>query len=74
MVTCETLDHVLSLLSQFGRGALICKTYIEDALFVHLAITSLVSHELPVLSITAVFLWAVLNPVVFLDVCIMLCS
>ena len=30
-VTYETLDHVLSLLSQFGRGALIGKTDIEDA-------------------------------------------
>ena len=30
-VTYETLDHVLSLLSQFGRGALLAKTDIEDA-------------------------------------------
>ena len=30
-VTYETLDHVLSLLTQFGRGALIGKTDIEDA-------------------------------------------
>ena len=31
MVTYETLDHVLSLLSQFGRGALLAKTDIKDA-------------------------------------------
>ncbi|MEG7522284.1 MAG: hypothetical protein M3H12_04180, partial [Chromatiales bacterium] len=30
-VTYENLDHVISLLSQFGRGALIGKTDIEDA-------------------------------------------
>ena len=27
----ETLDHVISLLNQFGRGALVGKTDIEDA-------------------------------------------
>ena len=31
MVHYETLDHVISLLSHFGRGALICKTDIEDS-------------------------------------------
>ena len=31
MVHYETLDHVISLLSHFGRGALIGKTDIEDA-------------------------------------------
>ena len=31
MVHHETLDHVISLLSHFGRGALICKTDIEDS-------------------------------------------
>ena len=30
-VSYETLDHVISLLKQFGRGALVGKTDIEDA-------------------------------------------
>ena len=70
MIHYETLEHVISLLSHFGRGALIGKTDIEghfvSSPFTHRALIYLVSPGSHNFTMTDVCPWAVPNRVVSL--------
>ena len=73
MVHYETLDHVISLLSHFGRGTLIGKTDIENAVHIipiHSSCYRLfVSSGSHIFTMTDVRPWAVPNRVVSLKGC-----